>query len=388
MLPFLNRTQPPSSIAAAAHVVEQCARPLNAVASVADMVHKTYKAYKAYKGDSPEKKEKTELRRLNIESHKQMERTREQQGELSQLRIQQLKDGADVNKRGGKARLRRLKIDKLHEENKHLLQAIIEEGELRRLDIKRRKKEPEYRNMEAELCKLKIQQLRSPNNEETELRRQKLQLLQESNVQESQLRRLKIEKLRSPPNPEEITFRNLQLKLMARQLKEYDDAADARQRAEEALERYRELKIKFQQRASQRKRKRGDDNWSENNKDTPTPIPKKRRLRNPFPTVPRAQGPWTGGIDAPVNTPVGDRVDNGGIAVSETSPVGTMMSVDGDVTMEEGGTGTQTRGFVTPPSRVLLPTPPDSQDLFSFSGSGRSRNRRRRLRCGSLDLKF
>lgn len=388
MLPFLNRTPPPNRIAVATELVLNCLKPLGTIASAGEGIHKVYNHFA---GESPERKEKAELRRLNIESLKQLEGTRIQQGELSQLKIRQLNEGRDVELREEEAELRRLKILRLKEGKE-------EESQLRHLKLeesKRRKKEVEWRKMEAKLCKLKIQQLQSPKSseEEMELRRRKMEILQQPNEEESRLRKLEIKKLNSIPSAEENVLSNLQIKLIERQLREYDDAASARSRAEEAVERYRTAKLKcLERQAFGKKRKRGID-WEGGEGDSPTGrAGKKRRVGGGFADVPGNSG---GGSGVPRGELVGDG-SCGGIVVpvaNPVTPVGNSSDGDGvggngtgDVAMGEDGIGVGVkeegkRDIKTPVSRLQLLTPPDSRGLMSGSGF-------KSLKYKNLELEF
>lgn len=246
MVPFLNRAPTRSRISA----ITQYITP----AMYGEALRQgAVKLYRQFAGVSPQQKEEAELRRLNIES----------------LKIQRLRDGSNGDEIGDEAKLRKHRIENLHEED-----------ELRRLKITRQRKEVEYREMEADLCALKIQQLQSPNDEETELRRQKLRLLQDAREEESQVLQLKIEKL--TVEKDEAAFREVRMDLFKRRLRNYDEKAELQKQAQEALERYRKGKLKCLKRQTEwsGKRKGGDVDWNFIGHGFPTP--KRRKYDDGF----------------------------------------------------------------------------------------------------------
>ncbi|QDS75790.1 hypothetical protein FKW77_000062 [Venturia effusa] len=369
MLPFFNRPPPPGGNTIASGFVGQCSRALTDIMPIGNMIHKVYKQIA---GDSPEKKEEAELRRLNIQLLREMEGKRIQQRMLSQLQMNRLQERLAKENINEEAEVRRLELATLQEKNKHILhqlRAKCEKAQLRRLNIKRRKKQSDLIKLEEDLCKLKIQRLETRSGDEmvfqtlnVEHSKQSSRLNEEEEV--SRPRRLRIDK--SKTQEEQVAFRELRTKLIERQLRECDDAASARQQAAEAVDRYRERKFRYLERQmEQGKRKRGlDDIWEGNNGSVETPSGKKRRPdERGFLRVP-GTGISNGG--APINSHSGDGTMLGscGVRVGETGVGDTTMSGTAESEAERRwqDVGNEVTGeWPTPRSRSQLPTPPDSQ---------------------------
>lgn len=334
MLPFLNSTPPPNRIDVATKFAQSCLGPIGKDIAKGGL----YKLYKHFKGDSLEKKEEAELRRLTIEALNQSDGTRMRQAELS------------------------------------------------RISAKQRKRESKWWKIESELCKLKLQRLQSPNEEEIELRRCKLKLLQdaqnqksrlrhlkiqqlrhfhrEGKAQEAQLRAIKIEKLKSAPDPKEVMLRNLQIKLIERQLREYDDAAEARTRTEKAVERYRESKLRFLERELRYKRKRAEGTWERDEQHASPTVKRRKKLPRSFQRPPGMAGAWDGGAEPSNTALVGhEHKVPTTVAVGPGSPATPLMDTCLSGTTLAAGSG------------LTGQMPQDHRATSAFEGAGSSARR-------------